>query len=77
MKIEIETSDLTNLVSALNNALVAYGDVVSSRKLGCEPGLSITSKVAFEQIKEEVCQARYNELLQVYCQLLEIESNLN
>ena len=46
MKIEIEVNDLTEFISALNNALIVYGDIISSIRLGCEPSLLIKNKVA-------------------------------
>ena len=46
MKIEIEVNDLTEFISALNNALIVYGDIISSIRLGCEPSLLIKNKGA-------------------------------
>lgn len=76
MKIEIEVNDLTEFISALNNALIVYGDIISSIQLGCEPGLLIKNKVALEQIGEDKLKTRYNTLVNVYMELEEIERRM-
>ena len=76
MKIEIEVNDLTEFISALNNALIVYGDIISSIQLGCEPGLLIKNKVALEQIGEDKLKARYDALVNVYMKLEEIERRM-
>lgn len=76
MKIEIEVDDLTEFISALNNALIVYGDIISSIHLGCEPSLLIKNKVALEQIGEDKLKARYDALVNVYMKLEEIERRM-
>ena len=76
MKIEIEVNDLTEFISALNNALIVYGDIISSIQLGCEPGLLIKNKVALEQIGEDKLKARYDALVNIYMELEEIERRM-
>lgn len=73
MKIEIEVSDLTEFISALNNALVVFGDICSSITLGCDPAILSKNKVALENVGEEKLNSRYKELLNVYLQLLDLE----
>ena len=76
MKIEIEVNDLTEFISALNNALIVYGDIISSIRLGCEPSLLIKNKVALEQIGEDKLKARYDALVNVHMKLEEIERRM-
>ena len=76
MKIEIEVSDLSEFISALNNAMIAYGDVCTCVILGCEPNIRTANKVAFENIGEEKLDARYEHLMNVYLQLLDLEERL-
>lgn len=73
MKIEIEVSDLTEFISALNNALVVFGDICSSITLGCDPSILSKNKIALENVGEEKLNSRYKELLDVYLQLLDLE----
>ena len=76
MKIEIEVNDLENFISGLNNALVCFGDVVSSIKIGCEPEILTKNKIALEAIGEEKLNARYKELINIYMDLIEIERRM-
>ena len=36
MKIEVEVDDITTFAKALNNAMVAYGDIIWSLRIGCD-----------------------------------------
>ena len=76
MKIEIEVSDLSEFISALNNAMIVYGDICTCIALGCEPGIRMANRVAFETIGEEKLETRYKHLMNVYLQLLDLEGGL-
>ena len=76
MKIEIEVSDLSEFISALNNAMIAYGDICTCIILGCEPDIRTANKVAFENIGEEKLETRYKHLMNVYLQLIDLEEKV-
>ena len=70
MKIEIEVEDISLLAKALNNACVAYGDIVWSVYLGCE----VPSKFdPLKKLSQKELEARINCLKDVYRQVEEIE----
>lgn len=77
MKIEIEVSDLEMFISGLNNALVCFGDIISSIRLGCEPGILTKNKIALEAIGEEKLETRYKELVNIYTDLIDLERRMN
>lgn len=70
MKIEIEVEDISLLAKALNNAFIAYGDIVWGIYIGCE----VPRK--FDPLKEipyEELKARMECLNSVYNQVEELE----
>ena len=77
MKIEIEISDIELFAKALNNAFIAYSDIVSCiNVLGIEPQLSTVRYVPLMKLSTEELDARYNELKQVYLQVEDIERRM-
>ena len=73
MKIEIEIPDITTTSKAINNAMVAYGDIVYSLILGCE----VPNKFQpLAKLDEEELTKRFNCLKSIYEQLEEIEKNI-
>ena len=71
MKIEIDIGDdITTFAKALNNACVAYGDVIYSIFLRCE----ISSKLQpLKDLTDEELQQRFDCLKSIYKQIEEIE----
>lgn len=69
-KIIIETNDVSTLINGLNNAIIAYNEVVNSIYLGCEIPLKLhpLKNIPFEKLRE-----RQHSLKDVYMQLIEIE----
>lgn len=77
MKIEIEISDIELFAKALNNAFIAYGDIVSSVNLyGIEPQLSTIRYLPLMKLSSEELDARYNELKSAYLQVENIERRM-
>lgn len=72
MKIEIEVSDIKTAVDAINNAIIAYGDVISKIMLCCDIP---TILEPLKQLSEEEITKRFNCLKQIYEQLESIEQN--
>lgn len=72
MKIEIEVSDIKTAVDAVNNAAIAYGDVVSKIILCCDIPKSLEP---LKNLSEEELTKRFNCLKQIYEQLEAIEQN--
>jgi hypothetical protein len=73
MKIEIEVPDIKTAVDAINNAAIAYGDIVSSLILGCEVPQKFQP---LAKLDEEELTKRFNCLKNIYKQLEEIEKNI-
>lgn len=71
MKIEIDIGDdITIFAKALNNACVAYGDIISAIFFRCE----IPSKLQpLKELSDEELQQRFYCLKDVYKQVEEIE----
>ena len=69
-KITIEVGDLTTFITGLNNAIIAYNDVVGAVYFGCgvPSKLEVLKDIPFEKLKE-----RQRSLKDVYEQLIEIE----
>lgn len=72
MKITIEVPDIKTVADAINNAMVAYGDIVYSIILGCE----IPNKFQpLAKLDEEELAKRFNCLRDIYKQIEEIEKS--
>lgn len=76
MKLEIEINDLTTFAKGLNNALAAYGDVVSSIILGCETQVKVTRFQPLTKVSKEELKDRFNTLLEIYHQVERLESEV-
>lgn len=76
MVIEIEVDDIEVLAKALNNAFLAYGDIVSSINLGLEPQLSSVKYLPLMDLPFEELDCRYNTLKDVYLQIEAKEKEL-
>lgn len=73
MKIVIEVPDIKTAVDAINNAAVAYGDIVWSAILGCEVPRKFQP---LAQLGEEELTRRLKCLTSIYKQLEEMEKNI-
>lgn len=73
MKIEIEIPDITTAAKAINNAMVAYGDIVYSVILGCEVPQKFQP---LTNLEEDELTKRFDCLKGIYKQLEEIEKNI-
>lgn len=73
MKIQLEVDDITLFATALNNAIVSYGDVVCAIMLGCEvpSKLEPLKKIPFEKLEE-----RMMCLKGIYRQIEKIETDM-
>lgn len=71
MKVEIEVDNIELFTTALNNAIVAYGDVLYGIYLGCEipSQFNKLKTLPFEQLK-----IRQECLKNVYRQIEQIEN---
>lgn len=69
-KITIEVEDLSTFITGLNNAIIAYNDVVCAIVLCCDVPLALLplKNIPFEKLRE-----RQKSLKDVYEQLIEIE----
>ena len=77
MKIELEIDDIELFTKALNNAFLAYGDIVSSINcLGLEPQLSTIKYLPLMELPAEELDRRYNTLKDVYLQVEAKEKEL-
>ena len=74
MKIEIEVNNIELFAKGLNNAIAAYGNIISSIDLCCgiPSRFEILKTIPFEDL-----MARYNCLINVYEQIEQIEKDLN
>ena len=73
MKIKIEISDITIASKAINNALAAYGDIVSRIVIGCE----VPQRFALlTQLSDEELTKRFDCLKSIYNQIEEMEKNI-
>lgn len=72
MKIELEVNDLKTLIDGLNNAIIAYNEVVVAINLCCDvPSV-------FEPLKKipfEILTDRQKALRDIYLQLIQIEES--
>jgi hypothetical protein len=73
MKYIIESNDISELLDGLNNAIIAYKEVVNSIEFRC----SIPRKLLpLKDVPSETLKNRLVSLKQLYTQLLEFESKL-
>lgn len=73
MKIEIEVPDIKTAAIAINNAIVAYNDIVWSIILGCE----VPNKFRpLKTLDDEELEKRLSCLKDIYKQLEEMEKNI-
>ena len=75
MKVEIEVKDLETFSKALNNAMIAYWDMIASINLGLYPQINGNRFKSLEKLPEEELLNRRNALLDVYYQIERIEQN--
>ena len=74
MKIEIEVSNIELFSKALNNALVAYRDIVTCINVfGIDPQISSKEFTKLADLPAKELTGRLNELKQVYLQIENIE----
>ena len=73
MKIEIEISSLDLFGKALNNAFLAYWDIVHAIDLGCEPQVRTTRFLPLGELPDGELKNRLEELERVYLQVEDIE----
>ena len=76
MKIELEVKDLELFAKAFNNAVITYGDIVSSIRLCCDPSLRPSVKESLSKIPEEELVKRMNILYDTYTQIEELERRM-
>ena len=73
MKITIEVPDIEIAAKSINNAMVAYGDIVWSIILGCEVPQKFQS---LAKLDEEELTKRFNCLRDICKQIEEMEKNI-
>lgn len=72
MKITIEIPDIKTAVSAINNAVIAYGDIISALILGCD----VPEKFkVLTQLSDDELMERFYCLKSIYEQLEVVENN--
>ena len=74
MKIELEFSDnnsFSEFMSAFNNAIIAYKDVVNAKEFGCE------TSIKWNDLSEEKMRHRLYLLMDKYIVLAKLEERLN
>lgn len=76
MKIEIEISDIELFAKALNNAFLAYWDIVTAIDLGCEPQIRTTRFLPLGELPDGELKNRFEELERVYLQVEDIERRM-
>lgn len=76
MKIEIEVSDLELFGKALNNAFLAYWDIIHAINLGCEPQIKTTRFLPLGELPDGELKNRLEELEKVYLQVEDIERRM-
>ena len=74
MKIVIEINDVELFAKSLNNAVVAYGNIIRAIDLGCQVPLVFEGlkTIPFESLRE-----RYDCLIDVYKQVEQMEKDFN
>lgn len=76
MKIEIEVSDIELFAKALNNAFLAYWDIITAIDLGCEPQIRATKFLPLGELPDGELKNRFEELERVYLQVEDIERRM-
>lgn len=76
MKIEIEVSDIELFAKALNNAFIAYWDIVHALNLGCDPQVRATRFLPLGELPDGELKNRLEELEKVYLQVEDIERRM-
>ena len=76
MKIEIEVSNLELFGKALNNAFLAYWDIVHAIDLGCDPQVRATRFLPLGELPDGELKNRLEELERVYLQVEDIERRM-
>lgn len=76
MKIQIEVDDLTTFAKALNNAVIAYDDIVVSILLKCKIGVSENKFKTLTKLSDKELESRRDTLLQVYRQIEKLEKEM-
>ena len=76
MKIEIEVTDIELFTKALNNAFVAYWDIVSAIDLGCEPQIRTAKFMPLGALPNGELKNRFEELERVYLQVEDIKRRM-
>ena len=76
MKIEIEVTDIELFAKALNNAFVAYWDIVSAINLGCEPQIRTAKFLPLGALPNGELKNRFEELERVYLQVEDIKRRM-
>lgn len=77
MKIEIEVSNLELFGKALNNAFLAYWDIIHAINLGCEPQVRATRFLPLGELPDGELKNRLEELEKVYLQVEDIERRIS
>ena len=76
MKIEIEVTDIELFAKALNNAFLAYWDIVTAIDLGCDPQVRATRFLPLGELPDGELKNRLEELEKVYLQIEDIERRM-
>lgn len=76
MKIEIEVTDIELFAKALNNAFLAYWDIVTAIDFGCEPQIRATRFLPLGELPDGELKSRFEELERVYLQIEDIERKM-
>ena len=73
MEIAIKVDNITTFTKALNNAIIAYNDVVSAIMFGCDVPKKLKP---LESVDDEELKKRINCLADVYEQVENIEISM-
>lgn len=76
MKIEIEVTDIELFAKALNNASLAYWDIITAIDLGCEPQIRTAKFLPLGALPNGELKNRFEELERVYLQIEDIERRM-
>ena len=76
MKIEIEVTDIELFTKALNNAFLAYWDIITAIDLGCDPQVKATKFLPLGELPDGELKNRLEELEKVYLQVEDIERRM-
>ena len=73
MEIILNINDIELLAKALNNAFLAYQDIISTISLGISPQINSNRFEGLSNLSEEELKKRYEELKNIYFQIEDIE----